>query len=312
MSLNCSLTVPKQAVAKTSQTSHGANESGISPTPVFVGDTQKLALFDRSKAIQNAEKTLRNHHLSSSFVAHFSKLLEEKKPIRIGIIDDFKNSTHGRNVVMRILENMPSELRGKVEIVRYDVGGLNADQRAKVITAAADDAQKKKLVALSVSGGINAYSVSAIEKAIGEPLKKESAQAGYDALVKANQTSIAVTGSFEALNAASKSIPVVTPVWNDGKTTMAALRLGGNSGNGMITSIEKPVLDINNKLYNATDISGLVDVRVPARPFNPNSSQSAPSFIADMLSYALEEHKLRQRQTPDPKPSGYGNGGLPI
>jgi hypothetical protein len=287
------------------------DETGrLGVNPATASDVQTIALAGRSRAVENAESTLQNHGLNGSFVSHFGRQLEEGK-IQIGVIDDFKNGTHGRNVVLRILENMPAELRGKVEIVRYDVGGLNAEQRAEVINRAGQDAKDKKLLALSVSGGINAYPVSTIEQATGQPLSKDTATAGFEALAKINRTSAATLESFESLNAASKAIPVVTPVWNGGNTTMAALLLGGNSGNGIITSIDRPAADIQNRLYNATDIPNLVDVRVPAQPLNPNTSQSAPYFIANMLSYALERYRERNPPVPTPRDSGYGNGGLP-
>jgi hypothetical protein len=278
--------------------------------PTTASYEQAIALVGRSRAVENAESTLQNHGLSGSFLSHFGRQLEQGK-IQIGVIDDFKNGTHGKNVVLRILENMPAELRGKVDIVRYDVGGLDAEQRAEVIIRASQDAKDKKLLALSVSGGINAYPVSTIEQAIGQPLSKDTATSAFEALIRINRTSAAALESFESLNAASRAIPVVTPVWNGGNTTMAALLLGGNSGNGIITSIDRPVADIQNRLYNATDIPNLVDVRVPAQPFNPNTSQSAPYFIANMLSYALERHHERSRPIPTPRDSGYGNGGLP-
>ena len=88
-------------------------------------------------------------------MAHFEKQLQQGK-IRIGVSDYFgSNSTHGVRVEERILSQMPQELRGRVEIVRYDVAGLNGDDRARVISPAANDAKDKNLLALSVSGGIN-------------------------------------------------------------------------------------------------------------------------------------------------------------
>jgi hypothetical protein len=282
----------------------------IGVNPATPSDVQTIALAGRSRAVENAEATLQKHGLSGSFVSHFGFQLAQGK-IQIGVIDDFKNGTHGKNVVLRILENMPAELRGKVEIVRYDVGGLNAEQRAQVIMRAGQDAKDKKLLALSVSGGIDAYPVSTIERATGQPLTKDTAASGFDALARTNRTSAATLDSFESLNAASSAIPVVTPVWNGGNTTMAALLLGGNSGNGIITSIDRPAADFQNRLYNATDIPNLVDVRVPAQPLNPNTSQSAPYFIANMLSYALERYRERNPLVPTPRDSGYGNGGLP-
>lgn len=268
-----------------------------------VDGDQKLALFGRSRGSQEAEQTLTNHSLRGSFVALFEKQFKEGK-IRVGVIDDFRpGETHGRNVEQRILDQMPQELRGKVEIVRYDVAGLTRDERAKVLLRAADDAQDKKIVALSVSGGINAYPVATIEKAIGgKDLTKDTARAGYDALVRINGLSPTEQESFKQLNLASGKIPVVTPVWNNDTTTMAALLLGSRSGNGIITSIDKPPVNPNGALYKATEIAGMVDVRVPGKVPNPNTSQSAPYFIGNMLGYALEEYKDKTAPRPNPQP----------
>ncbi len=264
---------------------------------------QKLAMFGRSRGSQEAEQTLTNHSLRGSFVALFEKQYNEGK-IRVGVIDDFRpGQTHGANVVQRILDQMPDELRSKVEIVRYDVAGLSKDERAKVLLRAADDAQDKRILALSVSGGMNAYPVTTIEKAIGgKDLTKETARAGYDALVKINGLSPTEQESFKQLNLASGKIPVVTPVWNNDTTTMAALLLGSKSGNGIVTSIDKPAVNPNGSLYKATEISGLVDVRVPGQFPNPNTSQSAPFFIGNMLGYALEEYKAKNAPRPNPQP----------
>jgi hypothetical protein len=271
---------------------------------------QELALgLGRSRASQEAEQTLKNHNLHGSFVSHFGLLMQRQDTkIRIGLIDDFSpGKTHGVNVEQRILGTVSESIRHRVEIVRYDVGGKNPEQIAKVIAQAGRDAQEKKMVALSVSGGINAYPVANIEKLIGNnDLTKENARQAYDALVKNNGTSPAMQDAYKQLNLASGKIPVVTPVWNNDTTTMAALLLGSKSGNGMITSIDKPAINPGGplpSLYNATEIPGLVDVRVPGAFPNPNTSQSTPYFIGNMINYALEKHPAVPNPQPGPKPT---------
>jgi hypothetical protein len=267
------------------------------------GDEQRLALFGRGRDVREAEQTLRDHSLNGSFVAHFEQQLERGK-IRIGVIDDFgPSTTHGRNVEERILSQMPQSLRDKVEIVRYDVAGLSGDDRARVISQAANDAKDKNLLALSVSGGINAYPVGNIERLLGNrDLTQDTAREAYDALIKNNNTSTALQQAMRDLNQASGKIPVVTPVWNNETTTLPALLLGSNSGNGIVTSIDRPAIDPLDILYNATQISGLVDVTVPAQPGNPNTSQSSPYFIGNLLRYGLEQYEERHPRVPTPQP----------
>lgn len=274
---------------------------------------QHLALFGRSREVTDAENVLRNHSLNGSFLAHFERQFAEGR-IRIGVIDDFgPNATHGRNVENRILSQMPENLRGMVEIVRYDVAGLDADGRARVIAQAAQDAKDKDLLALSVSGGINAYPVANIERLIGNrDLTQDTARDAYTALVRNNGTSQAVQNAMRDLNAASYSIPVVTPIWNNDSTTLPALLLGSDAGNGIITSIDRPAVNPGNYLYRATEIEGLADVRVPASPGNPNTSQSAPYFIGNLLRYAWEQHGPHPMPRPGPRPGANadldGNG----
>jgi hypothetical protein len=265
---------------------------------------QHLAVFGRSRDVTDAENTLGNHSLKGSFLAHFEKQFAEGK-IRIGVIDDFgPNTTHGRNVEDRILSQMPENLRGMVEIVRYDVAGLDADGRARVIAQAAQDAKDKDLLALSVSGGINAYPVANIERLIGgRDLTQDTARDAYGALIRNNGTSEALQNAMRDLNAASYKIPVVTPIWNNDSTTLPALLLGSDSGNGIITSIDRPAVNPGGHLYKATEIDGLADVRVPGAPGNPNTSQSAPYFIGNLLRYAWEQHGPHPMPRPGPRPS---------
>ena len=267
------------------------------------GDDQRLALLGRGREVRDAEQTLRDHSLNGSFTAHFEQQLERGK-IRIGVIDDFGPGTsHGRNVEERILSQMPQELRGKVEIVRYDVAGLNGDDRARVISQAANDAKDKNLLALSVSGGINAYPVGNIERLIGNrDLTQDTARESYDALIKNNNTSPALQQAMRDLNLASGKVPVVTPVWNNDTTTLPALLLGSHSGNGIVTSIDRPLIDPGGRLYNATQINGLVDVTLPGQFPNPNTSQSAPYFIGNLLRYGLEQYEQRHPRVPTPQP----------
>jgi hypothetical protein len=290
-----------QALAATTLGLNRSDDNHLTPDSRPAQDARQpergellLAASGRSREVTDAEQTLKNHSLNGSFVSHFGQQFNQKK-IRIGLIDDFgPNETHGRNVEQRILAQMPQELRDKVEIVRYDVAGLNADDRARMISKAASDAQDKKLLALSVSGGISAYPVANIERLIGNrDLTKDNAREAYDAVIKNNNSSTALQQAMRDLNSASGKIPVVTPVWNNDSTTLPALLLGSKSGNGIVTSIDRPAVDPGGKLYNATQIPGLVDVTVPGQFPNPNTSQSTPYFIGNLLRYGLEKYKER-------------------
>lgn len=270
-------------------------QAGVPPLGAPQRDEQTLAFFGRQqrpREVVDAENTLSAHHLRGSFTSHFELQLEQGR-IRIGVIDDFgPDTTHGRNVERRILEQMPRELRGVVEIVRYDVAGLDDRGRAEVIAQAARDAQNKELLALSVSGGISAYPVTNIERLIGgRDLTKDTAREAYDALIRNNGTSPELQTAMRELNVATGKIPVVTPVWNNDTTTLPALLLGSHSSNGIITSIDRRAnLPIGPRFYNATQIDELVDVTVPPQFPNPNTSQSAPFFIGNLLRYGLEQY----------------------
>lgn len=305
-------------VAAAPQREGDVRERGLRTDDRAPGGAQEYALeFGRSRASREAEQTLRNHNLHGSFVSHFGLLMERQDTkIRIGLIDDFSpGKTHGLNVEQRILSTVDERIRDRVQIVRYDVGGKNPEEVAKVIAQAGRDAQEKKMLALSVSGGINAYPVPTIEKLIGNAdLKKDNAREAYDALVKNNRTSPTLQDAFKQLNLASGKIPVVTPVWNNDTTTMPALLLGSRSGNGIVTSIDKPAINPGGplpSLYNATEIPGLVDVRVPGAFPNPNTSQSTPYFIGNMINYALEQHPPVPNPQPGPRPTPRADAGAP-
>lgn len=295
-------------------------ERGVDPRQADTraqGDEMQLALLGRSRASQEAERTLKDHSLHGSFVSQFGQLMENPNAkIRIGVIDDFQKGTHGTNVEQRILNTVDESIRHRVEIVRYDVGGKDAEGVARVIAQAGRDAQDKKMLALSVSGGINAYKLDNIEKLIGgNELTKDNARQAYDAVIKNNGTSPTLQDAFKQLNLASGRIPVVTPVWNNDTTTLPALLLGSKSGNGIVTSIDKPLLNPADgqkygDLYNGTEVPRMIDVRVPAAPGNPNTSQSAPYFIGNMINYALEKHPPRPNPQPGPRPTPRAAGEI--
>jgi hypothetical protein len=244
---------------------------------------------------------LDSKNLSGSYAAHLKEQLRTKGYISVAVVDDFKNGTHGRNVEQRILANVPSYLRDKVRIVRYDVGGLDAKGRAAVITRAANDASNKKFVALSLSGGMDAYNAGGIGRAMGQPLNSASAGRGFEALASKNKMSKEERAAWSAISAASKRIPVVTPVWNDGNTTLGALAAARS--NGIVTTIDQ------HRDSLATQIP-LHDIRMPAQPFSNRTSQSAPTFIGQSLGL-LKESDTRS-PVPTPRDSGYRNGGLPV
>ena len=248
------------------------------------------------------QAVLANKQLAGSFIAHLKDQLQRDGTIRIAVVDDFSaGQTHGVNVETRILANVPDHLRDRVRIVRYDMGGKGQAGRAQVLQRVADAAQRKEVVAVSISGGLQAYPVERIERASGQPLSKASAARAFDATARQSGMAGAERAAWAALAQASKRIPVVTPVWNDGNTTLAALMLAGS--NGIVTTIDP------SQASRATK-TPLADVRMPDPWKSGTTSQSAPTFIGQSLGL-LDESSARRSIRPVPRDSGYGNGGRP-
>lgn len=245
---------------------------------------------------------LKSHNLAGSFKAHLEDQIRTTGKIRIAVMDDFSpGHTHGTNVEARIRSNAPAYLRHRIQIVRYDVGGLNATERGQLMQRMAADASAKRVVAVSVSGGVDAYGVTAIESWIGKPLNRSTAAAAFQATAKRAHLTPQEAAGWAALANASRRIPCVTPVWNNGTTTLAAM--GMAASNGIVTTIDKSSDSV------ATEVP-LFDARMPAQWGNGFASQSAPTFIGQALGL-LTERRLIDIVSPKPQPSGLGNGGLP-
>jgi uncharacterized membrane protein len=238
--------------------------------------------------LDQVENVLEDRGLKDSMVQRVQNQLNRNGAIMIGVIDDFRpGQTHGENVVQRILTNAPKELQGKIAIVRYDVGGLEGDARAKVMMNAAEDAKSGQLVGLSVSGGMNAYGVPAIEKWTGRPLNAANAEQAYDTIVQKAVAYGSMTRmeaqAFEKLNEAAKYTPVATPIWNKNTTTLAAAKGAGPEGNIIVTTID------NHSGSQATKIQGFADISIDPQYKNNFTSQSAPTFLGQMLHLAVKK-----------------------
>lgn len=245
---------------------------------------------------------LESKQLAGSFVAHLKDQLHRDGVIRIAVVDDFSaGQTHGTNVEARILANVPGYLKDRVRIVRYNVGGQDRAGRARVLQRAATAAQNKEVVAVSVSGGMQAYGVASIERWVGGPLDRSSVRRAFDATAQRAALLPEERAAWASLARASQRVPVVTPVWNDGNTTLAALTLAGS--NGVVTSIDR------GHGSEATEVP-LADIRMPAQWRNTKTSQSAPTFIGQALGL-LNERSARQAIHLPPRDSGFRNGGLP-
>lgn len=245
---------------------------------------------------------LDSKNLAGSFVAHLKDQLRRDGVIRIAVVDDFSaGRTHGTNVEERILANVPGYLRDRVRIVRFNVGGKDRAGRARVLLQAAQAAQNKSVVAVSISGGVQAYGVASIERWVGAPLDRGNVDSAFNATAQRAALTSEERAAWSALGSASQRVPIVTPIWNDGNTTLAALTLAGS--NGIVTTIDR------GNGSHATEVA-LTDIRMPAQWGNPNTSQSAPTFIGQALGL-LDERSARQAIHIGPRDSGFRNGGLP-
>jgi hypothetical protein len=245
--------------------------------------------------LAGARKVLQAKSLAGSFAAHIEHQLRNGGRIYIGVMDTFaKGQTHGTNVEARIRANAPEYLRDRIVIVRYDTAGLNREQLANLMKTMAADASSKKLVAVSVSGGLEPYGVKAIQTWTGKPLDKSTAGAGFEAAAQRAKLTPSERAGWDALAKASRSVPVVTPVWNDGNTTLAAMKLA--AANGVVTTIDKGGA--------ATEVP-LFDMRMAAQFKNTHSSQSPPTFIGQALG-VLSEQRYDQIFPRS------GGGSLPI
>lgn len=233
---------------------------------------------------EQARQVLENHSLEGSFTAHVLKQLEENGRVRVGIIDNFsQGETHGRNVEERLVASLPDYLRNRVEIVRYDV----SQGRHQAFQNAIEDARDKDIVALSVSGGLETVNMDGLEQSIGanEISSGNRAQAIETSLQRFRNRSDyqEIRQDMVGISSVSTVIPVVTPIWNDGNTTPAAL-----GRNVIVTSI-------SGDDTRATQ-SPLVDISIRPLPGNQFTSQSAPRVVGGLLSTVSENQLNRALQ----------------
>jgi hypothetical protein len=268
-------------------TSAPAVDAGATKVAGFPNLKNFFPVENRLPAVKTV---LAQKNLAGSFAAHIKEQLNKTMRVKIAVVDDFRaGQTHGRAVEARIRANAPSYYQRAIEVVRYNVGGLSPEATAKVIKQAATDASNKKFVAMDIAGGLEPYGVDKIQSWTGEPVNKASAGKAFEAVAQRAKLTSTQRDAWAAVARASKVIPVVTPVWNDGNTTLAALTLA--SSNGIVTSIDA------GKGSKATEVP-LFDIRMPAMDGNPHTSQSAPTFLGQALG-VLNRNDVRGKVLPD-------------
>lgn len=219
-----------------------------------------------------AMKVLENRGLKDSFLDDAKRQLRETGKIKIGVIDNFNmaETSHGENVARRVTASAPDYLQKHIEIVRYDTSG---GKEGSAFENAAQAARNGDIIALSVSGGVRAVSAEGLRKDLA-PDGLDSPRAFWLALQRfKNEPDFKQRElNMQHLSLAGKRIPVVTPVWNNGFTTDAALL-----GNTIVTSIEK------KSGSKRTEAPELVEIEVNPIPGSGHTSQSAPIFIGTLL-----------------------------
>jgi hypothetical protein len=294
---------------RNNQFSAGGNDSPIdllnksapvvAINPVRQGLVDVVNKFPVENRLAGVRNVLKSKNLAGSFTAHVEHQLRNGGKIYIGVMDTFaKGETHGTNVEARIRANAPEYLRDRIVIVRYNTAGLNREQLGKLMQQMAGDASSKKIVALSVSGGLEAYGVNAIQTWTGKPLNKSTAGQGFEATAQRAKLSATERAGWDALAKASRVVPIATAVWNNGTTTLAAMKLA--SSNGVVATIDKG--------GEATEVP-LFDIRMPAQVGNKHSSQSPPTFIGQALGMFSKEAYLKTFPKEVPQP---GRGSLPV
>jgi len=226
----------------------------------------------RSQDAAAAMRVLENRGLAESFLNDVRRQLEQSGKIRIGIIDGFKaeEASHGETVARRLIASAPEYLRDRIEIIRYDVSG---GREGSAFANAAQAARNGDIVALSVSGGLRPISVDGLRRDLA-PAGLDSPQAFWLALQRfKDEPDYAERElNMQNLSLAGRRIPVVTPVWNEGFTTEAALLSGT-----IVTSIKKK---FGTKRTEAPE---LVEIEINPLPGSGHTSQSAPIFIGTLL-----------------------------
>lgn len=212
----------------------------------------------------DAAQVLEHHHLNRSFQSHCLNQLMHDGHITVGVIDD-GNSTHAQNVVQRLRASLPEEMRSQVQVKLYDTSH-GADQAFR---EALNDARDKNIVALSVSGGLQPINLQRLTSEIGAT-RIDAGNRDQAFATALKHFDHHVQQQMQDVKEASRYIPVVTPIWNDGNITPAAL-----AGNVIVTSLRGQT--------HATP-SELPDYFMEPLPGNGFSSQGPPRFIAAMLA----------------------------
>lgn len=225
---------------------------------------------------EDAETLLTNHNLRNSFLSNAEQQLRDNGVIRVGVIDD-GSASHSANVISRIYASMPENMRSQVEVVLYDTTrgqgqpGYNREEaRERAFLEARNDAVNKDIVALSVSGGLEPIGLRNLANRIGaNDLNSGNRNQAFAAALENFSYDPRIQREMLAIREAASAIPVVTPIWNDGNTTPAAL-----AGNVIVTSLRGNT--------RATQ-SELPDYYLNPVPGNQFSSQGPPRVIGAML-----------------------------
>ena len=231
-----------------------------------------LDAMARNQDASAAMQVLERRGLSESFLNDVRQQLQTTGKIRIGVIDNFDpaGSGHGENVVRRLLATAPDHLRPHIDIVRYDVSRGN---RSAALEAAAQDGQGGGLVALSISGGFRTIGVESLREELGaDGLNSPRAFWAANQRSRNNPDYEQQTLELQRLSLLGQRIPVVTPVLNDGNTSLEALAPGT-----IVTSIER------RPGTRRTEAPELVEHEVKPIPGGHQTSQSAPIFIGTLL-----------------------------
>lgn len=219
--------------------------------------------------VEEVHAQIARHHLLGSFKAHCKQQFDTTEQIRVGIVDEFGSGSHGEGATDRLLAAAPLYLRGKIVIDVFD-----ADQwgNGGAIQRGAEAAMMKSVVALLVSGAVQFNHITTMANRIGaSQITHGNRSQAFEALLGTYQDRSYVS-ALRLLNEASRVVPVVTPIGNDGLTHAAAL-----GDNTIVTSILG-----DNSFATRSD---LVDIRMIPLFGNLHTSQSGPICLGQALDY---------------------------
>jgi len=231
-----------------------------------------LEAIPRNQDTSAAMQVLEARGLDESFLSDVQRQLETTGRIRIGVIDDFDpdGTGHGENVVRRLLASAPDHLRPYIDVIQFDTSRGN---RAAAMEAAVEDGKNEGLVALSISGGFRPINVDNLRTELGaDGLDSPRAFWVANQRSRDNPDYDEQTLELQRLSLLGQRIPVITPVLNDGNTSLEALAPGT-----IVTSIEA------RPGTRRTEAPDLVEHEVTPIPGGHHTSQSAPLFIGALL-----------------------------